>query len=503
MHSNASIYLLRFLTNDLNKQVASSATKAVGVLGCCLPTIPLENSLFDYVDKSTTEGIQQLQTMIRAQVLELSCQLSVSLDMAATLLFDFGFFRAGIVASYLMDAEKTLGRSGLSLTSPNLKIADEEKFNRLLCGICYDEVTQDQVFALNCGHEFCQGCWKIYLETVGIETKYPYLDCRCPQHDCCSRVFPQHLTALAPKARLKWEETYLDAFLEMDSSCRQCPSLNCQSVAVVNIKSKTRKPTSCKCIECKKEFCYDCGEDPHRPATCEAMTEWTRVQAKSDFWVRRNAKPCPGCHAPIEKVQGCNHMSCTCGVEFCWLCLTPLDTYSGNHTCNRYDPTDDAEDDNERRALFVAERYGIHLQAEQFAEKQYQSMLERPDKLSDTFWFVSEEEGNSLRDALLTLCYARKYLRHSYVASFGLRRDTELLKTLENYQCALEMLTERLSQLTEINIQKLYIEKRERGVEGHFHGLEFYRLSVANYMDQFNAAVLKPHSLLAEPKQDV
>ena len=59
-----------------------------------------------------------------------------------------------------------------------------------------------------------------------------------------------------------------------------------------------------------------------------------------------NTKKCPVCHKPIEKNQGCNHMTCKaaaggCGYEFCWMCLGKWSEHGtatgGYYKCNRYE----------------------------------------------------------------------------------------------------------------------------------------------------------------------
>ena len=46
------------------------------------------------------------------------------------------------------------------------------------------------------------------------------------------------------------------------------------------------------------------------------------AESENMNWILANTKPCPKCARPIEKNQGCMHMTCSqCRSEFCWLCL--------------------------------------------------------------------------------------------------------------------------------------------------------------------------------------
>ncbi|XP_037088225.1 E3 ubiquitin-protein ligase RNF14-like [Pollicipes pollicipes] len=48
-------------------------------------------------------------------------------------------------------------------------------------------------------------------------------------------------------------------------------------------------------------------------------------EVESMSWMSDNSERCPRCRTPIEKIDGCNKMSCTkCGTLFCWLCNAKL-----------------------------------------------------------------------------------------------------------------------------------------------------------------------------------
>lgn len=59
---------------------------------------------------------------------------------------------------------------------------------------------------------------------------------------------------------------------------------------------------------CGTRFCFGCGEEAHRPATCDTVRLWrakNTAESGNATWILANTKPCPKCTTAIEKNQGC------------------------------------------------------------------------------------------------------------------------------------------------------------------------------------------------------
>mmetsp|Transcript_29637 Transcript_29637/g.40075 ORF Transcript_29637/g.40075 Transcript_29637/m.40075 type:complete len:91 (-) Transcript_29637:306-578(-) len=77
--------------------------------------------------------------------------------------------------------------------------------------------------------------------------------------------------------------------------------------------------------ECGNQFCFLCGRSSHKPCDCDIASKWDEknsAESENMTWIMANTKSCPKCKRPIEKNQGCNHMTCqACKAEFCWVCM--------------------------------------------------------------------------------------------------------------------------------------------------------------------------------------
>ncbi|OEU21816.1 hypothetical protein FRACYDRAFT_158501, partial [Fragilariopsis cylindrus CCMP1102] len=318
------------------------------------------------------------------------------------------------------------------------------------CGICYDEMEPEQTYFLRCGHKFCRSCWISYtIDASNDSSLINILDLRCPQHECGVRLMIDDLQQIEPSLIPKWNNALLQTFIEEDSSYRYCSGPDCGCVAIKLNQSiaTTYNLQKVTCDACSTSFCFGCGQNDHVPASCQDIAQWNQIKGSSEFYVKHNSKPCPGCNVPIEKNTGCNHMQCIkCKAGFCWLCLSLLDAHLP-HICNRYDSADSADDDFERQALYTVTRYEAHDGAAAFTLNQYTNF--EPKKFNETYWFLDQDKDPEIMaQALEILLAGRDFLKHSYVKLLYLK-DPKSAKLHEDHHGCLEMFTERLSQLTE------------------------------------------------------
>ena len=106
-----------------------------------------------------------------------------------------------------------------------------------------------------------------------------------------------------------------------------CPTPNCEFAFI----DDNPQPQRMHCPQCAHEYCSHCAADHRAEVTCQQAREereLTPQERQNRAWIANNTKQCPNeqCRWPIEKNNGCNHMTCNqCRTHFCWLCLSPWD----------------------------------------------------------------------------------------------------------------------------------------------------------------------------------
>ncbi|OQO10538.1 hypothetical protein B0A48_03835 [Cryoendolithus antarcticus] len=179
----------------------------------------------------------------------------------------------------------------------------------LTCG--EDNVPSNMTAKLECGHRMCHSCLRrVFRMAVKDPAHMP------PR--CCN---PREHIALAHVDNLfddKFKVLFNKKFDEYKTKDRiYCPNSRCGIwIRPTNYHtSGGRKYATCP--KCKTDACTLCGGKMHKSADCPKDPEIARLmeQAEAEGWKR-----CYKCKAMIELKEGCNHITCRCTAEFCFVC---------------------------------------------------------------------------------------------------------------------------------------------------------------------------------------
>ncbi|KAI5235239.1 hypothetical protein E4T43_09402 [Aureobasidium subglaciale] len=212
----------------------------------------------------------------------------------------------------------------------------------LTCGS--DDVPVTRSAKLPCGHRMCNSCLR-RIFTMSIKD---------PQHmppKCCSsdHIPLKHVDHLFDdRFKLLWNTKYQ----EYTTKNRiYCPAKGCgQWIKPANIHKLNGRKCG-RCPSCRTNVCTLCNNKFHTNRDCPNDPDTKKLvdMAKEKGWQR-----CHNCRAMIELREGCNHMTCRCGADFCMICASPWKTYRDRLNHMRVpetlvnQPRHDRNDPNER-----------------------------------------------------------------------------------------------------------------------------------------------------------
>jgi len=173
-----------------------------------------------------------------------------------------------------------------------------------------------------CRHPFCRECMREYVSSRLEEHRFPILCPTCTAGKGKGKgVTGEVSQSLALDLGLTDEQFNIWTEMEMVTfsvllHCRKCQ----RSMFVARDEHDEAKIIACPLPDCNNAWCKQCqqpinfGGPQH---SCDGSSELDHLM-KEQGW-----KYCPSCKTPIQKVSGCNHMSCmtpACNTHFCYLC---------------------------------------------------------------------------------------------------------------------------------------------------------------------------------------
>ncbi|KAH8502406.1 hypothetical protein H0E87_013921 [Populus deltoides] len=401
-------------------------------------------------------------------VTRVSTVLSITRVAASILLRHYNWSVSKVHDAWFADEDAVRKSVGLL----DKQVVQFSNAREITCGICFESIPSDKIISAACGHPFCNTCWSGYISTT-INDGPGCLMLRCPDPSCRAAVGQDMINLLAPGGdKEKYSRYLLRSYIEDNRKTKWCPAPGCE-YAIDFAAGSGSFDVSCLCSH---SFCWNCAEEAHRPVDCGTVTKWilkNSAESENMNWILANSKPCPKCKRPIEKNQGCMHITCTppCKFEFCWLCLGAWSDHGertgGFYACNRYEAAkqEGAYDESERRremAKNSLERYTHYY--ERWASNQlsrqkalvdlHQMQTVHLEKLSDIHC-TPESQLKFIAEAWLQIVECRRVLKWTYAYGFYLHEHEHAKRQFFEYlQGEAESGLERLHQCAEKELQQ-------------------------------------------------
>jgi hypothetical protein len=186
------------------------------------------------------------------------------------------------------------------------------------CSVCWTQA-ENPVFT-KCSHVYCIECFENLCTDAGSGEKYFSIKC-LGEMGKCQVVFglEELQDNLSSKVFEDILETSFASYIQRHPQMfRYCPKPDCGMIYRANSTMKFN--TCAKCLTVTCTFCHA----PHEGKTCAEYKDEVSggYQATQKLKKELGIKDCPKCMTPLEKIEGCNHMTCGgCGTHICWICL--------------------------------------------------------------------------------------------------------------------------------------------------------------------------------------
>ncbi|KAK9689595.1 hypothetical protein RND81_09G070100 [Saponaria officinalis] len=243
--------------------------------------------------------------------------------------------------------------------------ATHAKILKETCVICLEETDQDKIFAVDgCLHRYCFSCMKQHVEAKmhdGVMPKCPHDSCKSELSvDSCGKFLTSKLIEIMKQ---RTREASIPVAEKVYCPYPRCSTLMSKAeVAEIANKEKIRGRLfgARQCVKCQGLFCINCSVPWHKTMTC---AEYKRTHpylqpddAKLKSLATRNLwRQCIKCNHMIELAEGCYHMTCRCGYEFCYTCGAEWKNTKATCSCPLwdvenilFDDSDEDEDDEEQ-----------------------------------------------------------------------------------------------------------------------------------------------------------
>ncbi|XVF04975.1 hypothetical protein REPUB_Repub05bG0130000 [Reevesia pubescens] len=227
--------------------------------------------------------------------------------------FAFKLARDAIVSQIAWPAETSNGR-GLKET----------------CVICFEDIDSAQMFSVDgCFHRYCFSCMKQHLEVKLLNA----MVASCPHEGCnsevtidsCGKFLDPKLVEIISNRK---KEASIAVSEKVYCAFPRCSALMSKNEVLQYTKTVylgAEQTGARKCVKCHRFFCIYCKVPWHYDMTCYDYKKSNPNPVKEDAMLKSLAtkklwRECIKCKNMVELAEGCYHITCRCGYEFCYTC---------------------------------------------------------------------------------------------------------------------------------------------------------------------------------------
>ncbi|PRQ33730.1 putative transcription factor C2H2 family [Rosa chinensis] len=274
-----------------------------------------DNKLYQYFTNRVVPGNSKIATLVN-QVALLQKEFescSPSLVARGDIKFAFKFAREAIVSQITWQAETSNG-----------------KCLKETCVICYEETDVARMFSIDgCLHRYCISCMKQHVEVRLLNGMVAH----CPHEGCKSEVNIDSYENffLAPKLVEVMNQRIKESSIHVTDRvyCQypKCSALMSKKEILEYTKTSyvgAEESGARKCMKCHYYFCIKCLVPWHFELTCDEYQTSHNFpkehQMLKSLATKRLWRQCVKCNHMVELAQGCYHITCRCGYQFCYTC---------------------------------------------------------------------------------------------------------------------------------------------------------------------------------------
>ncbi|KAI1103733.1 hypothetical protein F4804DRAFT_352710 [Jackrogersella minutella] len=194
------------------------------------------------------------------------------------------------------------------------------------CSVCWSEA--EDPIQTQCGHSYCLDCFENLCMSATTKDTSAQVCCVGESGNCAKILslpeLQEHLSSTAFEELL--EQSFTSYMRLHPQLFKYCPSVDCGYFYRTSATSKMQT-----CPHCLVPVCVACNHQ-HGTMTCADYKDISTggYAAFEKLKKEIGIKDCPQCKTPLEKIYGCDHMTCRCGAHICWVCLR---TFADARSC--------------------------------------------------------------------------------------------------------------------------------------------------------------------------